>query len=521
MRTSSFPMVLILAAVATACQDHGAPAAEEASSTTAGTSGGSGGPFDLGEEASAGRGFEIGEGGIGGVVRGAGDVNGDGLADVILGAPEIGMSYVVFGKADTEPVMLTQIEMGVGGFALSGGPGGAEGDRFGEAVGGAGDVNADGFADLIVAARLADAETTDSGKSYVVFGKPDGNPIDVTSMAGGQSGFELDGEAESDQVGVSVSGAGDMNGDGRADLVMGSVASSNGLFSGRSYVVWGKVDTATVSLSDVANEIGGFALDGEASNEAAYVSGAGDVNGDGTNDLIVGAPGLLPGGRIYVLFGSGDATSTTLDEALLTTGGFAMDGETAWGAGVRVGYASSAGDVNGDAFDDLIVALPGASPASGMYAGRCYIVFGKDTPEPVLLADVALGIGGFTFDGEVGFAGTCSSVSGAGDVNGDGLADVIASSASGGDTEYYPDALPRHYVVYGKTDTSTVDLAEIAIGNGGFAVEPPAVSGQTVGGGGVSGAGDVNGDGLGDIIVGAPDPTTSPLSGRAYVVFGF
>src|SRR3954454_9561386 len=117
-------------------------------------------------------------------------------------------------------------------------------------------------------------------------GKPDGlAPIELSDIAAGHGGFALNGINPGDNSGVSVSGAGDVNGDGLADLIVGAPSSGpNGGDSGQSYVVFGKADGTAVELSDVIAGHGGFALNGAAEGDSSgfSVSGAGDVNGDGS-----------------------------------------------------------------------------------------------------------------------------------------------------------------------------------------------------------------------------------------------
>ena len=245
-------------------------------------------------------------------VAGAGDVNGDGLADLIVGAylaepddnSDIGESYVVFGKASGTPVDLAVL--GLGGFRI----GGIDvGDSLGRSVSGAGDVNGDGLADLIVGADGADpGGDVAAGESYVVFGKADSTSVDLGSL--GDGGFRIDGVDLLDYSGFSVSGAGDVNGDGLADLIVGAGGADPGVgaySAGESYVVFGKADSTAVELAALG--AGGFRIDGIDAGDysGGNVSGAGDVNGDGLADLIVGARGADPGGdsfagESYVVF---------------------------------------------------------------------------------------------------------------------------------------------------------------------------------------------------------------------------
>jgi hypothetical protein len=199
---------------------------------------------------------------------------------------------------------------GTNGFRLDGV---AAGDQSGDSVSAAGDVNGDGFADLLVGAFGADPNGQSSaGASYVVFGKASGFASTLAlSSLDGSTGFRLDGTAASDHSGLAVSAAGDVNGDGFADLLVGAIgADLNGIDSGASYVVFGKASGFSAAL-DLATLDGanGFRLDGAAAFDlsGASVSAAGDVNGDGFADLIVGAPYASPNGSrsgsSYVVFG--------------------------------------------------------------------------------------------------------------------------------------------------------------------------------------------------------------------------
>ena len=242
-----------------------------------------------------------------------------------------------------------------------------------------------------------------------------------------------------DYSGSSVSSAGDFNGDGFDDLLIGAPnADSNGNNSGSTYVVFGKdVNSSPVQLSDIASGKGGFVIEGEAQNDySGYsVSAAGDVNGDGLDDLIIGAPfDRNSSGSTYVVFGKkGNTDKVKLsDIADKKGGGFLIKGESAED---ESGYSvSSAGDINRDGFADLII---GAQYANRMEEGlgadskgKVYVVFGKNNAEVVELSSVSKGDGGFVINGESdgAYIGTANS---AGDFNDDGLIDLIIGSAAG------------------------------------------------------------------------------------------
>ncbi|MXN67508.1 tandem-95 repeat protein [Stappia sp. GBMRC 2046] len=488
----------------------------------------------------------------------AGDVNGDGFDDVIIGARyaspngyiSAGETYVVFGGADISEGLdafdLSRLAAGDGseGFVLNGT---YFNDQSGWSVSTAGDVNGDGIDDLIIGARRADVNgNSDAGESYVVFGGQSfGATFELSSLAmgDGSAGFVLNGIDQDDESGFSVSSAGDVNGDGIDDLIVGAPGVDGNIITtdiGTTYVVFGgQAFGAEFALSSLAGGDGstGFALNGFVAigNSGRSVSSAGDVNGDGIDDLIVGAlngdPSGDNSGETYVVFGGPDITSGTGTFALSSlasgvgTNGFVLNGAM---TGSNSGWSvSSAGDVNGDGIDDLIIGARYADPNGNNQAGESYIVFGG----------AGIGTGGSfelsSLDGTNGFvlngvnAGDESgySVSSAGDVNGDGVDDLIIG-ARFADPNNVSDA-GRSYVVFGGQDFAAlavdgeIDLSSIGQPDGlaGFVlsgIDPYDQSGS------VSSAGDVNGDGFDDLIVGAvrADPDDTNLAGEAYVVFG-
>ena len=366
--------------------------------------------------------------------------------------------------------------------------------------------------------------------------------IDLTDVAAGTGGFVIHGADAYDQSGFSVASAGDINGDGFDDLIIGAWhgqgAGNSQYFAGESYVIFGKADGfAAIDLVDVAAGTSGFVIYGpdpdpdgvgNYSARSGYsVASAGDINGDGFDDLVIGTLRGDVGaesyaGRTYVIFGkaSGFAASIDLDDVAAGTGGFVVYGQDAGdSSGLSV---ASAGDLNGDGFDDLIIGAPGGDAAGNTKsgAGETYVVFGRagGFDPSINLSDVAAGTGGFVIYGQDTDDSSGRSVASAGDVNGDGYDDLVIGARFGDAASNLENAAGDSYVIFGKASGfgASLDLAAVAAGTGGFVIHGEDAGDHA--GWSVAAAGDINGDGYGDIIIGAHDADV--YAGNSYVVFG-
>jgi Ca2+-binding RTX toxin-like protein len=455
-------------------------------------------------------------------VAAAGDVNGDGYGDFIIGAMNAhdgtdvpGAAYVIFGAPGltSTPVDLATLD-GSNGFKIIGA---ANGDSAGYSAAGAGDVNGDGFADLLVGAPYANAAGSMSGASYVVFGKAAGfAPTLALSSLNGSNGFRMVPEAANHLNGHAVGGAGDVNGDHFADVIVSSLfADASG---GRIYVVFGKsAFTANLQLSGL-NGGNGFRLTGVAGSNSGYaVGGGGDVNADGYDDVIIGAYNAAPHGTrtgaAYVIYGKKTGFDASLALATLDgSKGFSLLGNASDDqAGVA---AAILGDVNGDGFDDIAVGAHAADPNGVATSGTTYVVFGKATAFPAEFALAGVnGTTGFMLHGGAVTERAGTDVHPAGDLNSDGYGDIAIGT-------YTLGVIGKGYAVFGHAPpfAANVDLPTLD-GSNGFKVTGETSSDAV--GRSIAAAGDTDGDGFGDLLVGGLHATGSGSeSGKAYLVLG-
>ena len=404
----------------------------------------------------------------------AGDVNGDGLADFLVGAygadsveDDTGAAYLVFGRADGFPASFDPAALdGSNGFRMNGE---AEGDYTGRAVNAAGDINGDGFDDIILSS--IDAESNGSpfaGRSYVVFGKRTFDATVELATLNGENGFKILGADGDDYSGQSVSGAGDIDGDGFGDLLIGApnAGPAGRDYSGVTYLFFGKargfdprLNLATFDRNDGSVIVGAAGGD----YAGAAVAAAGDFNRDGLDDMVIGAHGADPNGEssgiAYILFGSAARFDPTVDLATLeSSGGVRIGGENSdhlFGSAVAGG-----GDINGDGFDDVIIGAEGADQ-NGTSSGAAYVIFGHAALAPEIdLADLD-GRTGFKLAGENSADFFGASVATAGDVNGDGLDDVIIGAYG---AEPHGTSSGSAYLVFGTTGMfpPNLDLATLS-----------------------------------------------------------
>ncbi|UCH87251.1 MAG: FG-GAP repeat protein [Dehalococcoidia bacterium] len=472
-----------------------------------------------------------------------GDFNSDGIDDILVGAPKAsgldnarknaGEAYVIFGSSDLGGTV--DIAEGQHDFTVIGTK---AGDNLGFVVA-SGDVNGDGIDDILVGARFAsgleggfegglegglESIPANSGEAYVVFGSPDLSGTVDTAL--GEQDFTVKGAHGSDFLGYALA-AGDVNGDGVDDIIVaapGADGPDNARSgAGEAYVVFGSPElTGTI---DVGQEQQDFTILGAVPDDfLANFAASGDVNGDGIDDILLGthmADGpegqRTDGGVAYVIFGSSELKGTV---DLASGEGFLP----IWGADASdwLGFVLTAADVDGDGVDDLLVSARNADGLgnSRNNAGEVYVIFGSaGLPSKIDIAEEMQDVTLIGSDPNYLFGHSLAS----GDVNGDGLADVLVGAPAANGREKAGQVLlflsPAQWPVtvdaaLGQQQVSVPGQQELTI----VGAEPQDELGFSVA------SGDVNGDGRDDIIGGAlladgPD-NARPDAGEVHVIFG-
>lgn len=371
--------------------------------------------------------------------------------------------------------------------------------QCGYSVSDAGDFNDDGFTDVIIGARFATSDGINkTGEAYIIFGSTSYlEEIDLNNLSG--SGIVVTGSNSDDQLGFCVSKTGDVNGDDIDDII---VSATNAEIAGKSntgcvYIIYGSINPP-LAINVLSLQLAGVVVCGKNTDDKLgfSVSDVGDFNGDGFSDVIVGAPyysgnGEYHAGEAYIILGDSDLPAeidlSDVDSHIIT---IRLNQQNA-----MLGYdVSSAGDINNDGFDDVIVSANSFSVSGRNFCGRCFIIYGSENPP----SEIDLGESGsnyFSVTGKCSYDYLGTKISNSGDVNNDGYDDILLATTYNYSNEVY--------LLLGRNDAfSDIDLEysypfikTIKIDYDDM--EQYSIIGMSV-------ANDINKDGFDDIMISLP-----------------
>ena len=508
------------------------------------------------------------------------DVNGDGITDLLMGAPggdgvtgtrgSAGEVYIVFGRSNPA-VFPATLDMNVAGSA------GADvtiiGASSNDVMGtngsmATGDVNGDGITDILLGAPEADGPANarqTAGEAYIVFGRAT-FPASLDLAIQGSAGANVTiygGKTFDNLTADNTMQVGDLNADGAADVILCAYTADGPdetrLNAGEVYLIFGRPgpDTFPLTLDLAVQGTGGadVTLYGGSAGDALGLPGrpaVADVNGDGVRDLILGsyladgpADARSTGGEAYIVFGrqSPNAFPVTLDLGVQGTAGadVTLYGGTA-GDQFTVSGGITAADVNGDNVSDLVLGTYKADgPANGRSdAGEVYVVFGRQSPAvfPATLdmnvpgtAGANVTIYGASSNDQLGYAGALA----VGDCNADGVSDIVLGAWQADGPANARNNAGEAYVIQGRKSPNTFPLTLDLAVQGSAGAEATVYGGSAqdiLTKGGTTGSltataltmGDVNGDGVADILIGSSNADGLAESrigaGEVYVLYG-
>jgi hypothetical protein len=433
--------------------------------------------------------------GAGVSVCSVGDVNGDKRSDLLIGTYTGNAAYLVYGGPwlNTPTFALSTLD-GTTGVKFVGVSTGTPLTSY--SISKAGDVNGDGNPDFLISAP---GENSGTGAVYLIYGSSQFNqPTFSLSNLDGKNGVKLLGVSAADSTGYSVSGVGDVNGDGKPDFLIGAYGANNEV--GVVYLVYGGawLNTPTFSLNNLGAHGVKFLGVSVGDKTGIVVNAAGDVNGDGKADFFIGTIT----GTIYLVYGGSWSTSSFPLSSLNGQNGVKFFDTT------LTYTATAAGDINGDGKSDFLI----SAWIWNENTGAVYLVYGGPwLNQPTFSLSNLNGVNGVKFLGVSPGDYTGAGVKSAGDMNGDGIPDILIGAPRANSNKGFT------YLIYGGSwlNMPTFSLANLTPDKGikfiGTTSDPS--------GSAPSFAGDMNGDGATDIVLGSWQANNN--AGAAYLIHGF
>jgi hypothetical protein len=432
---------------------------------------------------------------FGGSVAGAGDVNGDGYDDVIVGAEEYDSGLIKEGAAFIFHGSASGIASGDETSAATQIDGNQPGALLGTSVDGAGDVDGDGYADVIIGAiEYDEGGDINEGAAFIFLGSSsgisDGGPATADTELYSDQGAAL--------FGATVAGAGDVDGDGYADVIVGAEEWTNGQFNeGAAFVFHG----SSTGIPDGGPGTADSTLESnQGGARMGEVSGAGDVNGDGYDDVVLGAPewafGETDEGGAFVIHGSASGVPSGDAFTLAFPNGLLQSNQVGAAFG---GAVSSAGDVDDDGYADVIIGseLWDATPLND--EGAAFIFYGSASGVAALGGSDPSSAGVTELEATQANSLFGGSVAGVGDVSGDGYDDVMVGAPHWGVIPEFREGAAFLFL------GSPTGIADGSSGSADSQLGLDGNLGDSTLGSDVAGAGDVNGDNGVDVIIGAEE----------------